>query len=130
MTDVPETEHTGGRLESRIAELRARLPDLKAVTLATRSGLLVAADVDDDLDADALAALGADLLASSQAAARALAGGEPREVTVRGPRGHVIAVSAGDNAVLIAMTDVLVPPASVLPDLREVAQALAEMLAE
>ena len=130
MTDVPETAHTGGHLETRIAELRARLPDLKAATLATRSGLLVAADVDDGVDADALAALGADLLASAQAAARTLAGGEPRETTVRGPRRHVIAVSAGDGAVLIAMTDALVPPSSVLPDLREAAQAMAEMLAE
>ncbi len=130
---VANTEPAGdereARIEARLAELRAALPDLKAMALATRSGLTLAADAPDGIDADALTALGAELLAASETAARALAGGEPREATVRGPKGHVIALAAGDGAVLVALTDALTPASSVLPDLREAARELAEALA-
>lgn len=116
------------RLHARLAGLRAALPDITAAVLATRSGLLLAGLTDQAADPDALAALGADLLASAAAAARNLTGGEPREATVRGPKGHVIAVAAGASAVLVALTDALTPAASVLPDLREAARELAEAL--
>lgn len=116
------------RLQTRLDALRAAVPEITAVVLATRSGLVLAALTDQAADPDTLAALGADLLTSGEAAAHALAGGEAREATVRGPRGHVIAVAAGDSAVLVALTDALTPAASVLPDLREAARELGEAL--
>jgi len=125
----PTADERDTRIEARLAALRAALPDLKAVALATRSGLTLAADAPDGVVADAPAALGAELLAASETAARALAGGEPREATVRGPKGHVIALAAGDGAVLVALTDALTPASSVLPDLREAARELTEVLA-
>ncbi|MGD9497194.1 MAG: roadblock/LC7 domain-containing protein [Armatimonadota bacterium] len=124
--DAALTAQDGAELHARLARLRTALPDLKAAALATRSGLLLGADVDEGADADVLAALGADLLTSSEAAARALTGGDPREATVRGPDGHVIALAAGDDTVLVAMTDALVPTSSVLPRLREAGRELAQ----
>lgn len=115
-------------LGASLRALRANQPALEAAALATRNGLLLAADADDDTDADTLAALGADLLESAGAPTRALAGGEPREATARGPGGHLIAVAAGDSAVLVALTDALTPTSSVLPDLREAAAELSEEL--
>lgn len=115
----------GNGLGARLRALRANQPALNALALATREGLLLAADADEGADADTLAALGADLLTSARAPSRALAGGDPREVTVRGPNAHVIALAAGDSAVLVAMTDALTPTSSVLPDLREAAGELA-----
>lgn len=117
----------GNGIAARVAELRAAAPELTGVVLSTRSGLPLAADA-DGLDPDAVAALGAELLASAQAAALALAGGEPREASVRGPGAHLIALAVGDEAVLIALTDALTPTAAVLPDLREAAQELARAL--
>jgi len=99
----------GNGLEARLRALRANQPTLTALALATRSGLLLAADADDGPDAETLAALGADLLVSAQAPSRALAGGEPREVTVRGASAHVLAVAAGDSAVLVGLTGALTP---------------------
>ena len=116
------------RLQARPAGLRAALPEITALALATRSGLVLAGLTDQAADTDALAALGADLLTSAESAARGLAGGEPREATVRGPQGHLIAVAAGASAVLLALTDALTPAASVLPDLREAARELGEAL--
>ena len=113
---------------ARLSALRANHPALSAVALATRKGLLLGTDADADVDADTLAALGADLLESAGAPARALAGGEPREVSARGRGGQIIAVAAGDSAVLVALTDALTPTSSVLPDLREAAGELAELL--
>jgi predicted regulator of Ras-like GTPase activity (Roadblock/LC7/MglB family) len=118
----------GNGLGARLRALRAEQPALNAVALATRAGLLLAADVDDAIDADTLAALGADLLASAEAPSRALAGGEPREATARGPEAHLIALAAGASAVLVALTDALTPASSVLPDLRDAARELAEGL--
>ncbi|MFW5866712.1 MAG: roadblock/LC7 domain-containing protein, partial [Armatimonadota bacterium] len=115
----------GNGLGARIAALRANQPALNAVAFATRSGLVLAADADDGIDTDTLAALGADLLTSAEAPSRALAGGDPREATVRGPNAHLIALAASDRAVLVAMTDALTPTSSVLPDLREAAGELA-----
>ncbi len=126
---VADPAQESADLDARLMRLRAALPDLKGVTLTTRSGLLLAAAVDDGGDADVLAALGADLLASSEAVARGLAGGEPREATVRGPGRHVIVLAVGEAAALVALTDALTPSASVLPDLREAARELAEALA-
>lgn len=122
---LPES---GDGLGARLRALRANQPALTAVALATRAGLLLAADAEDGLDTDTLAALGADLLASAEAPSRALAGGEPREATARGPGAHVIALAAGQSAVLIAMTDALTPTSSVLPDLREAAGEMAKSL--
>jgi predicted regulator of Ras-like GTPase activity (Roadblock/LC7/MglB family) len=118
----------GDGLGARLHALRADQPALTALALATRTGLLLAADADDGIDADTLAALGTDLLTSAEAPSRALAGGDPREATVRGPEAHVIALAAGDSAVLVALTDALTPTSSVLPDLREAAGELAEGL--
>lgn len=122
---LPES---GDGLGARLRALRANQPALTAVALATRAGLLLAADAEDGLDTDTLAALGADLLASAEAPSRALAGGEPREATARGPGAHVIALAAGQSAVLIAMTDALTPTSSVLPDLREAAGEMVKSL--
>lgn len=119
---------SGEGLGARLRALRADQSALMAVALATRNGLLLAADVDDDADTDTVAALGADLLESVEAPARALAGGRPREATARGPSGHVMALAVGDSAVLVALTDALTPTSSVLPDLREAAEELAEKL--
>lgn len=118
----------GNGLGARLRALRANQPALSAIGLATRSGLLIAADADEGADTETLAALGADLLVSAQAPSRALAGGEPREATARGPDAHVIALAAGESAVLVALTDALTPTSSVLPDLREAAEELAEGL--
>lgn len=117
-----------GGLAARVHKLRADQPALLAAVAATRAGLLLAADAPEGADTETLAALGADLLVEADAAARALTGGEPREATVRGPGGHVIALAAGENAVLVALTDSLTPSSSVLPDLREAAQEIAERL--
>jgi predicted regulator of Ras-like GTPase activity (Roadblock/LC7/MglB family) len=113
---------------ARLRALRDNQPALSALVLATGAGLLLAADADEGCDADTLAALGADLLVSAEAPSRALAGGDPREATARGPEAHVIALAAGDNAVLVALTDALIPASSVLPDLREAAQEMAQGL--
>jgi len=126
---VSDAAHHGADPNARLARLRGALPDLKGVALATRSGLLLAADVAEGTDAHGLAALGADLLASGESVARSLAGSEPREATVRGARAHVIVLAAGEGAALVATTDALTPAASVLPDLREAARELAEALA-
>jgi len=126
---VADAAQEGADLDARLTRLRAALPDLQGVALTTRSGLLLAADVAEGTDAHALAALGADLLASSESVARGLAGGEPREATVRGAGAHVIVLAAGEGAALVAITDALTPAGSVLPDLREAARELAEALA-
>jgi len=118
----------GNGLAARLRALRANQPALSAVALATRAGLLLAADAEEGCDTDALAALGADLLVSAASPSRALAGGEAREATARGPEAHVIALAAGDSAVLAALTDALTPTSSVLPDLREAAGELSEGL--
>ncbi len=123
-----ETTQSENGLGARLRALRADQPALNAMALATRSGLLLAADAEDTADTDTLAALGADLLAAAKAPCQALAGGDPREATARGPEGHVIALAAGDSAVLVALTDALTPASSVLPDLREAAEELAEGL--
>ncbi len=126
---MPVDVQHGADLAARLTRLRQVLPDVRGVALATRSGLLLATDVDEGADANALAALGADLLASAEATARGLAAGEPREATVRGPAAHVIVLAAGESAALVAITDALTPAASVLPDLRATARELAEALA-
>ena len=113
---------------ARLSALRANQPALNAVALATRQGLLISADAEEGADLETLAALGADLLECAGPPTRALAGGEPREATARGPSGHIIAVAAGENAVLVALNDALTPSSSVLPDLREAAEELAEEL--
>jgi predicted regulator of Ras-like GTPase activity (Roadblock/LC7/MglB family) len=117
----------GNGLAERLSALRASQPPLSAVVLATRTGLLLAAEADDGADTETLAALGADLLASAEAPSRALAGGPPREATLRGASAHVIALAAGETAVLVALTDALTPTSSVLPDLREAAEDLAKL---
>lgn len=114
-------------LRGLLSELRAAAPEVTAAVLATHSGLPLAADA-GELDAHAIAALGADLLGVSATVSATLAGGEPREATVRGPDARVIALAAGQEAVLVALTDALTPASSVLPDLREAAERLAEAL--
>ncbi|HCA47309.1 MAG TPA: hypothetical protein DEP45_08080 [Armatimonadetes bacterium] len=117
----------GNGLGERLGALRANQPALTAVVLSTRTGLLLAAEADEGADTEALAALGADLLASAEAPSRALAGGSAREATVRGAAAHLIALAAGGTAVLVALTDALTPTSSVLPDLREAAEDLAKL---
>ena len=111
-----------------LEQLRVARPEVLTVALSTRSGLLLGSATENSDEAEALAALGASLLAAAETPAQVLVGGAAEETSARGLAGYVIALGAGPNAVLSVVAAPTASLTLLLPDLRQTAAYLGQDL--
>jgi hypothetical protein len=83
--------------------LRARVPELSGIVLASTDGLVIAHDA-HGIEPDSLAALAAAHLALARRFAHAVSHGELRESVVECDRGYITSYTAGPNALLTLVT--------------------------
>jgi predicted regulator of Ras-like GTPase activity (Roadblock/LC7/MglB family) len=91
-----------GTLNQIIAQLR-RLPDVLAVIIARRDGLVIASNLSRRSNPKKVAAMAASIVGTSEMAVGELEQGTFREVMVESDEGTVLGIGAGEEAILIAL---------------------------
>ena len=92
------------QLANALDDFLATSPEVEAAAVVSADGLPMASALPPHVEEDRLAAMSAALLTLGERAAENLGKGELAQVFVEGSNGHVILMSAGANAVLVAVT--------------------------
>ena len=117
-----------GRLDRVLTELVAQVPEIEAAAVVSFDGLAMAAALPADFDEDRVAAMSAALLSLGERAAEGLGRGALSQVYVEGEEGTVFLISAGDEAVLVAVAVKGAKAGLMLFEVRRAAAAVAEVL--
>ncbi len=91
-------------LAAALDDFLATSPEVEAAAVVSADGLPMASALPPHVEEDRLAAMSAALLTLGERAAHNLGKGELAQVFVEGSQGHVILMSAGTSAVLVAVT--------------------------
>jgi hypothetical protein len=92
------------QLAAALDDFLATSPEVEAAAVVSADGLPMASALPPHVQEDRLAAMSAALLTLGERAADNLGKGDLAQVFVEGSNGHVILMSAGANAVLVAVT--------------------------
>lgn len=91
-------------LAAALDDFLATSPEVEAAAVVSADGLPMASALPPHVQEDRLAAMSAALLTLGERAAHNLGKGDLAQVFVEGSNGHVILMSAGTSAVLVAVT--------------------------
>ncbi len=91
-------------LEKVLKDLRS-VGDIEASAIVSRDGLLIAADIPQNINAEAFAAMTATMLGAAETASSELGKGVPDRVIVESNAGKIVATGAGSKALLVVMTN-------------------------
>lgn len=116
------------RLAAALDDLLAVSPDVEAAAVVSADGLPMASALPPSVEEDRLAAMSAALLTLGERAATGLGKGALGQVFVEGDHGHVVLMSAGENAVLVAVTTTLAKIGLVLFEMRAIAARIGEVM--
>jgi predicted regulator of Ras-like GTPase activity (Roadblock/LC7/MglB family) len=103
-------------------------PDLEAAAVVSADGLPMASALPPHVEEDRLAAMSAALLTLGERAATGLGKGDLSQVFVEGRNGYVVLMSAGANAVLVAVTNKTAKVGLVLFEMRKTAARITEVM--
>jgi predicted regulator of Ras-like GTPase activity (Roadblock/LC7/MglB family) len=105
-------------------------PDVEAAAVVSADGLPMASALPPYVEEDRLAAMSAALLTLGERAATGLGKGQLAQVFVEADEGYVVLMSAGRNAVLVAVTSGTAKIGLVLFEMRKAAARVAEIMNE
>lgn len=92
------------RLVSILRELNASSPEIEGSCVISTEGLVIASVLSLVHDADRGGALAAALLSRAERTAKVLARGDLEQFLLKGERGYILMVYAGDGALLVVLT--------------------------
>ncbi|MHA1835644.1 MAG: roadblock/LC7 domain-containing protein [Candidatus Odinarchaeia archaeon] len=87
-------------LEDVLKDLELSIPQIQAAAIVSVEGLPIASALPSSVDETMIAAMTAAMLSLGERAAAELNKGELEQVFIKGKDGYVIAMGAGENAVL------------------------------
>jgi predicted regulator of Ras-like GTPase activity (Roadblock/LC7/MglB family) len=117
-------------LAAALDDFLAVSPEVEAAAVVSADGLPMASALPPHVEEDRLAAMSAALLTLGERAAEGLGKGELAQVFVEGGLGHVILMSAGGNAVLVAVSSQEAKVGLVLFEMRKTAARVHDVMNE
>ncbi|MCK4636384.1 MAG: roadblock/LC7 domain-containing protein [Methanomicrobia archaeon] len=90
-------------LDKVLSELK-NVVSIEASAIVTRSGLLISADIPQQINAETFAAMSATILGASETATREMEKGTPKRVVVTTEKEIIITMGAGEKALLVCIT--------------------------
>ncbi len=114
-------------LEKILKDLKAA-GDVEASAIVSRDGLLIAADISQNINAEAFAAMTATMVGAAETATSELSKGVPDRVIVEGKEGKIIASGAGPKAILVSMTNPKANLGLVLLEMGRASEKIKELL--
>ncbi len=115
------------QLEKILKDLKTA-GDIEASAIVSRDGLLIAADISQNVNAEAFAAMTATMLGAAETATSELGKGIPDRVIVEGREGKIIATGAGPKALLVVMTNPRANLGLVLLEMGKASEKIKELL--
>ena len=88
-----------------LSELNQSSKDIQASAIISNEGLVMAAQIDENLDEDWVAAMTTAISAQANRVVREIKLGKLQQVLIKAHQGYVMIISAGEQAVLITMLD-------------------------
>jgi predicted regulator of Ras-like GTPase activity (Roadblock/LC7/MglB family)/quercetin dioxygenase-like cupin family protein len=103
-------------------------PEVEAAAVVSSDGLPMASALPSYVEEDRLAAMSAALLTLGERAAQGLGKGHLAQVFVEGRQGYVVLMSAGESAVLVAVTSTEAKAGLILFEMRKAARAIEAIM--
>lgn len=104
--------------------------DVEAGAVVSRDGLLIAADISQNVNSDSFAAMTATMLGAAETATSELRKGIPDRVIVEGENGKIVATGAGFKALLVVMTSSNANLGLILLEMGKASSKIKELLEE
>lgn len=117
------------RLQAVLQELR-RIPDILAVAIARRDGLLIAHALPKLMDPKRIAAMAASIVGTSEMAAEEMGQGAFLQSIVDSANSKMLATGAGEEAILVTMVRTDANMGLVLISVEKAIQTIATIIEE
>lgn len=92
-------------LQAVISQLKKSAPEIRASAFVSLDGLMLASAMPEDTNEDAVAAMSATVLGLGERTTKEFATGELEQVYFKGSEGYIILQSAGEEGVLVVVTN-------------------------
>jgi predicted regulator of Ras-like GTPase activity (Roadblock/LC7/MglB family) len=116
------------RLAGALDDFLAVSPDVEGAAIVSPDGFPIASALPVHVEEDRLAAMSAALLILGERSASELGKGNLAQIFVEGPYGHVVIMSAGGNAVLVAVTSKGAKVGLVIFEMRATARRISAVM--
>jgi predicted regulator of Ras-like GTPase activity (Roadblock/LC7/MglB family) len=115
-------------LTSILSELNGTSADIEASGVISTDGLLMASVLPAGLDEDRIGAMSAAMLSLGDRTAQELMRGNLEQVLIKGAKGYVLMVYAGDEAVLTVIAKQNSKLGLIFLDVKRAAESISELL--
>ena len=105
----------------RLRELQASSPDIEASAIVSVDGLTIASALPQGVEEDRVSAMSAAMLSLGERIASELGRGSLAQVYIKGEKGYVVLMSAGEEAVLTVLARKEAKLGLILYDVRKAA---------
>ena len=117
-----------GLLTSVLTELNGTSADIEASGIISTDGLMIASVLPAGLDEDRVGAMSAAMLSLGDRTAQELNRGGLEQVLIKGDKGYVLMIYAGDEAVLTVMAKPNAKLGLIFLDVKRAAENITELL--
>ncbi len=115
-------------LEKRLKELQRMVPEIEGAAVVSSDGLMIASSLSGSISEDRVAAMSAALISVADRIGRELERGNLEMGLVRGERGYVVMVNAGEEAALVVLTTKDAKLGLVFLEVKRAAKDISELL--
>jgi len=115
-------------LDNILVELIAAIPEVKAATIVSTEGEILASALPQDVDEMTIAVMTAALLSLAESAISLIKSGEFEQLFIRGRDGYLLVLPAGPNGVLSVSTTKDVRLGLIFLDCKRVSEKIAKLI--
>jgi predicted regulator of Ras-like GTPase activity (Roadblock/LC7/MglB family) len=115
-------------LNNILIKLIATIPDVKAATIVSTEGEILASALPDDVDGMTIAVMTAALLSLAESAISLIKSGDFEQLFIRGKGGYLLVLPAGPNGVLSVSTKRDVRLGLIFSDCKRVSETIAKLI--
>ena len=115
-------------IETLLKNVTSRIVDIEGLSCVTKDGLPIASALSTDADEDRISAMTAAMLSLAERVVQELNRGEMDQQIIKGSRGYVIIMDAGEHAVLAGIARKGAKLGLILLDMRRCSAKLAELI--
>lgn len=115
-------------LNSILTELNGTSADIEASGVISTDGLMMAAQLPAEMDEDRVGAMSAAMLSLGDRTAQELSRGSLEQVLIKGERGYVLMIGAGDEAVVTVMAKPKAKLGLIFLDVKRAAENISKLV--
>jgi predicted regulator of Ras-like GTPase activity (Roadblock/LC7/MglB family) len=115
-------------LDRILVRLIAAIPEIKAATIVSAEGEVLASALPEDVDGMTIAVMTAALLSLAESAINLIKSGEFEQLFIRGKEGYLLVLPAGPNGVLSVSTSIDAKLGLIYKDCIRVSERIAQLI--